>query len=143
MELEKGWVTMARESKAELEICEVVTKHLLPEEILREYTWGAKDSSSMAHFLFGAIGAALARQDQAGFYIGLTNKRIILVEVKGRSATGEVYSIPLADIKGLHYKRGASTGTLDIHLTADKLQLNFDRKPWYPRAQNMSKLMPI
>lgn len=143
MELEKGWVTMARESKAELEICEVVTKHLLPEEILREYTWGVKDSSSMAHFLFGAIGAALARRDQPGFFVGLTNKRIILVEVKGRSATGEVYSIPLADIKGLHYNRGASTGTLDIHLTADKLQLNFDSKPWYPRAQNMSKLMPI
>jgi Bacterial PH domain len=143
MELQKGWVTMARESKAELEICEVITKCLLPDEILREYTWGVKDSSSMARFLFGAIGAALARQDQPGFYIGLTNKRVILVEVKGRTTTGDVYSIPLGDIKGLHYNRGAYTGTLDIHLTADKFQLNFDSKPWYPRAQNMSKLMPI
>ncbi len=134
---------MARESKAELEICEVVTKHLRPDEILREYTWGIKDFSAAARFLFGAIGAALARRDQPGFYVGLTNKRIILVEVKGRSATGEVYSIPLSDIKGLHYKRGASTGTLDIHLTADTLQLSFDSKPWYPRAQNMSKLMPL
>ena len=46
-------------------------------------------------------------------------------------------------VKGFRYKRGAYRGTLDIHLTADKLQLNFDSKPWYPRAQNMSKLMPI
>jgi hypothetical protein len=134
---------MARESKAELEICNLVTKHLRPDEILREYTWGLKESSAAAYFFFGAIGSALARRDQAGFLLGLTNKRLILVEVKGKATTGEVYSIPLTDIKGFHYRRGAYRGTLDIHLTADKLQLNFDSKPWYPRAQNMSKLMPV
>ena len=134
---------MARESKAELEVHELITKHLAPNETLREYTWGAKNSTSVAFFFFGVIGAALAKRDQPGFFVGLTDKRIILVEVKGRTPTGNVYDVPLSDIKGFKYNRGPYSGTLNIHLTADTLQLNFDSKPWYPRAQNMSKIMPL
>jgi len=134
---------MARESKVEIAVRESITKHLAPNEILREFTWGAKESGSMAFFFFGHLGAALANHDQPGFLIGLTDKRIILVEVRGKTPTGEVHNISLNDIKGFSYKRGPYSGTLNMHLTADTFQLNFDSRPWYPRAQNISKLMPL
>lgn len=134
---------MARESVAEIQVRESIAGHMGPDETLREYTWGARDSSSVAYFFFGAIGAALARRDQPGFYIGLTDKRLILVEVRGKVPTGEVYSILTNDIKGLNYKRGPYSGTLNVHLSADALALHFDKKPWYPRAQNMAKIMPL
>ena len=134
---------MAREGKAEVEVRNLITRHLVPNETLREYTWGAKDSSSMAYFFFGHIGAALARRDQPGFIMGLTDKRLILIEVKGKLPTGAVYGISIGDIRGMSYKRGPYSGTLNIHLSADTLALNFDSKPWYPRAQSMSKIMPL
>ena len=134
---------MARESKVEVAVRESITSHLAPEETLREFTWGAKDSNSVAYFFFGYLGTALASRDQFGYYIGLTDKRIILVKTKGSTPTGETYSISTSDIKGISYKKGLSSGTLSIHLSADALTLHFDKRPWYPRAQKMSKLMPL
>jgi hypothetical protein len=134
---------MARESKAEFDIRETITRHLSPGETLREFTWGAKNSNSVAFFFFGYIGAALARQDQPGYFIGLTDKRLILIETRGKTPTGGIYNIPVADIVGINYNRGPYSGTLNVHLTTDTLALNFDSRPWYPRAQNMAKLMPI
>jgi len=134
---------MARESKSETEVRNSITNHLAPNEALREFTWGAKNSTSVAIFFFGHLAAALAKYDQPGFFIGLTEKRLILVEVKGKTPTGAVHNISTADIKGISYKRGAYSGTLNVHLSADTLALNFDSRPWYPRAQNMSKIMPL
>jgi hypothetical protein len=134
---------MAHESKAEREVRESIAMHLAPAETLREFTWGAKNSTSVAFFFFGFLGAALAKRNQPGFFIGLTDKRVILVEVKGKTSTGDVHNISLSDIKGFRYNRGPYSGTLNIHLTADTLQLNFDSKPWYPRAQNMAQMMPL
>jgi hypothetical protein len=134
---------MARESKAELQVRQLITNQLAPNETLREFTWGAKDSTSVAYFFFGFIGAALARRDQPGFLLGLTDKRLILIEVRGKTPTGEVHHISTGDIKGISYRRGPYSGTLNIHLSADMLALNFDSRPWYPRAQNMSKIMPL
>ena len=57
---------MARESKAEVAVRESITNLLSPDETLREYTWGARDSNSVAYFFFGAIGAAVASRDQLG-----------------------------------------------------------------------------
>lgn len=134
---------MARESKVEVAVRESITSHLHPNEILHEFTWGARESNSVAYFFFGAIGTALAKRDQLGYYIGLTDKRAILVKTKGNIPTGEVVSISTDDIKGISYKRGLSSGILSIHLSADTLTLHFDNKPWYPRAQKMAKLLPL
>jgi hypothetical protein len=140
----KGWDDMARESKVETEVRESITKHLTPNESLQEYSWGTQEASmSAVYFLFGAIGAALARQDQTGFHIGLTDKRLILVEVKGKIPTGEVHSISRGDIKGLQYRSSGSSGNLNVHLSADILRLIFDRRPWWSRAKDMAKLMPL
>ena len=58
---------MARESKVEIEVRESITSHLAPNETLREFSWGTTERSiSAAYFLFGALGAALAGQDQRG-----------------------------------------------------------------------------
>jgi len=134
---------MARESKAEAAVQESITSHLHPNETLQEYTWGARDSNSVAYFFFGAIGTALAKRDQLGYYIGLTDRRVILVKTKGNVPTGEVLSISTSDIKGISYKKGLSSGALSIHLSADTLILHFDNRPWYPRAQKMAKLLPL
>jgi|APDOM4702015118_1054815.scaffolds.fasta_scaffold63471_2 hypothetical protein len=134
---------MARESKAEIEVQETITSQLAPDERLREFTWGTKNSTSVAFFFFGYLGAAIARQDQPGYYIGLTNRRMILIETRGKKTTGEIYSVPVGDIKGMSYKRGPYSGTLNVHLTADTLALSFDSRPWFPRAQNMAKVMPL
>lgn len=135
---------MARESKKEIEIREEVTRHLAPGETLREFSWGTKEGTmSAAYFLFGILGAALAGQNKLGYFIGLTDKRFILVEVNGQTPTGEVLSISISDIKGLKYGSSGSTGNLKIHLSADVLQLLFDKRPWWGRAKNMAKLMPL
>jgi hypothetical protein len=135
---------MARESKAEVEVRESITKYLKPNETLCEFSWGTKEESlSAIYFLFGAIGAALARSDQTSFFIGLTDKRLILVEVKGKTPTGEVYSIATTDIRGLLYRSAGYTGNLNVHLTADILKLVFDRRPWWARAKNMAKMLPL
>jgi len=135
---------MARESKAEIEVRESITGLLAPEESLREFTRGSTERSiSAAYFLFGALGAALLGQNQPGFFIGLTDKRLILMEVKGKTPTGEVHSISIGDIKGLQYRSGGTTGILNVHLSADILQLVFDKRPWWPRAKNMAKFMPL
>ena len=135
---------MARESKAETEVRESITKHLTPNESLHEFSWGVQETSlSAAYFLFGAIGAALARQDQTGFFVGLTDKRLILVEVKGKIPTGKVHSIPCSDIRGLQYRSTGSAGNLKVHLSADILPLIFDRRPWWSRAKNMAAIMPL
>lgn len=139
----EGLDNMTRESKAELEVRQWIVNQLAPNEALREFTWGARNSTSIPYFLFGYLGAELARRDQPGFFIGLTDRRLILLEVKGKVPTGSIHHIPTADIKGISYRRGPYSGTLNIHLSADTLELNFDRKPWYPRAQNMSRLMPF
>ncbi len=135
---------MARESKVEIEVRESITKQLIPNETLREFSWGTQEASmSAAYFLFGVIGAALARQDQKGFHIGLSDRRLILVEVKGKMPTGEVHSISISDIKGLQYRNSGSSGNLNVHLSADILRLIFDRRPWWSRAKNMAALMPL
>ena len=141
---EAGEDKMARESKAEIKVRESITNQLTPNEKLREFTWGKTEGSiSAAYFLFGALGAALAGQNQPGFFIGLTDKRLILMEVKGKTPTGEVHNISISDIKGLQYHRGVTAGNLSVHLSADILQLIFDAKPWWPRAKNMAKFMPL
>lgn len=134
---------MARESKAEREVRESITGRLDPGETLREFTRGGTQSTSAAWFFFGVIGAALARRNQLGYFVGLTDKRLILLEVKGKMLTGNVQSIPVTDIRGLHYSKGLYSGSLNIHLAADVMKLNFDNRPWYPRAQQMAKLMPL
>ena len=135
---------MARESKAEIEVRESITSHLAPDETLREFTRGTTEGSiSAAYFLFGALGAFFTGQNQPGFFIGLTDKRLILVEVKGKTPTGEVHSISTSDIKGLQYRSSGTTGNLGVHLSADILQLIFDKRPWWPRAKNMANFMPL
>jgi len=134
---------MARESNAEREVRESLTTRLEPGETLREFTRGGTQSTSAVWFFFGAIGAAIARRNQMGYFIGLTNKRLILLEVKGKTLTGNVQAIPVTDIKGLHYSKGLYSGSLNIHLAADIMKLNFDSRPWFPRAQQMAKLMPL
>jgi hypothetical protein len=134
---------MARESKTETQVRETITKYLNPNEILCEYTLGTtEESTSTAYFLFGTLGAALTGQNQPGFLIGLTDKRLILVDVKGKTPTGKVYNIPMSDIKGLKYRSSGVSGKLHVTLTADVLQLVFDKRPWWPRAKNMAKIMP-
>jgi hypothetical protein len=135
---------MAHESKLETEVRESISKLLAPNETLREYTWGATEGSmSAAYFLFGALGAALTGQKQPGFFIGLSDRRLILMEVKGKLPTGEVHSISIGDIKGLQYRSSGTAGNLKVHLSADILNMIFDRRPWWGRARNMAKLMPL
>ena len=135
---------MARESKAEISVRESITNHLTPNETLREFSWGSTEKSiSAAYFLFGALGAALAGQDQRGYFVGLSDKRLILVEVKGKTPTGEVHSILVGDIKGLQYRSSGATGSLNVHLSADILQLVFDKRPWWSRAKNMATIIPL
>ena len=135
---------MARESKAEVKVREEITRHLAQDETLREFSWGSKEGTmSAAYFFFGILGAALAGKNNPAYYIGLTDKRFILVEVNGQIPTGEVLSISISDIKGLKYGSSGSTGNLKIHLSADVLQLLFDKRPWWGRAKNMAKLMPL
>jgi hypothetical protein len=135
---------MARESKVETEVRESISKHLAPNETLREFTWGTKEESiSAAYFWFGALGASLARENQTGFFIALTDKRLILIEVNGKIPTGEVYSISTGDIKGLQYRNRGTTGNLNVHLSADVLHLTLERRPWWKRAKDMARLMPL
>ena len=135
---------MAHESKVEIEVRDSISSHLAPNESLREYTLGTTEGSMSAmYFLFGAIGAALTGQNQPGFFIGLSDKRLILVEVKGKKPTGEVHSISIGDIKGLQYRTSGTAGYLKVHLSADILDLIFDKRPWWGRAKNMAKLMPL
>jgi len=133
---------MAKESKAEREVREALTAHLEPGETLREFSRGGKQSTSAAWFFFGAIGAAIARGSQPGYMIGLTDKRLILVDVKGAKPTGPIQCLPLSDIKSMKFKRGLYSGNLEIELAADKMKLSFDSRPWFPRAINMAKMMP-
>ena len=112
---------MARESKTEIEVHDAIARHLAPGETLREFTWGATEASiSAAYFLFGALGAALTGQNQPGFFIGLTDKRLILMEVKGKTPTGEVHSISTSDIKGLQYRSGGTTGNLNYYIHVNR-----------------------
>lgn len=135
---------MARESKAETGVRESITKYLNANETLCEYSWGTKEESlSVIYFLFGALGAAFDRGNQTSFFVGLTDKRLILVEVKRKMPTGAVYNIAISDIKGLQYRSSGTTGNLNIHLSADILKLMFDRRPWWSRAKNMAKIMPL
>lgn len=135
---------MARESKTEIEVRDAIARHLLPNETLREFSRGTTEGSiSAAYFLFGALGAALTGQNQLGFFVGLTDKRLILIEVKGKTPTGEVHSILTSDIKGLQYRSSGTTGNLNVHLSADILKLVFDKRPWWPRAKNMAIFLPL
>jgi hypothetical protein len=141
---EEGQVTMARESKSEIQVRESITKYLSPNETLCEFSWGTKEESlSLIYFFFGALGAAFDRGNQTSFFVGLTDKRLILVEVKRKIPTGAVYNIAISDIKGLQYRSSGTTGNLNIHLSADILKLMFDRRPWWSRAKNMAKIMPL
>jgi hypothetical protein len=134
---------MAQESKKEQQVREAIEVHLEPGETLRHFTWGGTKSTSAAWFLFGIIGAALAKRGQKSFFVGLTDRRLVLVEVQGQTPADEVQSIPLEDVKGLEYKRGLYSGSLNIHLSADKMALHFDSRPWFPRAQQMAKMLPL
>lgn len=134
---------MAREGKAERQVREAIEAHLEPGEILQHFTWGGTKSTSAAWFLFGAIGAALAKRGQQSFFIGLTDRRLLMLEVQGKTPTDVVQSIPLEDIKGLQYKRGPYSGSLHIHLPADTMVLHFDSRPWFPRAQQMAKMLSL
>ncbi|HKI54697.1 MAG TPA: hypothetical protein VJ987_11275 [Anaerolineales bacterium] len=135
---------MARESKDEIAVRESITGHLAPDESLREYSWGTTEGSmSVVYLLFGAIGALLTGQNRPGYFVGLTDKRVILIKVNGKTPTGEVYSIEIGDIKGLKYRSSGSAGNLRVHLSADTLILIFDKRPWWGRAKNMAKLMPL
>ena len=134
---------MARESKSERQARELITSQLAPGETLRHFTWGGTSSTSAAWLLFGVIGAILARRGQKSYFVGLTDQRIMLLSANGMKPTGEIHSIPLTDIKGLKYSRGLYSGALNIHLTADQFDVYVDSRPWYPRAQQMAKLLPL
>jgi hypothetical protein len=135
---------MARESKTEIEVRDAIARHLLPNETLREFSRGTTEGSiSAAYFLLGALGAALTGRNEPGYFIGLTDRRLILLEVKGNTPTGEVLGISISDIKGLQYRSSGTTGNLNVHLSHDTLQLVFDKRPWWPRAKNMAQIMPL
>lgn len=131
---------MARESVDEIAVRESLTGYLAPNESLREFSLGKTENSiSASYLMFGT----LAGQNQPGYFVGLTNNRLVLMEVKGKTPTGEVHSIAIGDIKGLQYRSSGTTGNLYVHLSADILQLLFDKRPWWPRAKNMAKIMPL
>ena len=134
---------MARESKKERQAREIIAAQLQPGETLRHFTWGGTNSTTAVWMLFGALGALIARGSQQGYFIGLTDQRLILVSAKGFKPTGEAHSIPLGDITGMKYNRGMYSGSLNIHLPADKIEIHFDSRPWYPLAQEMAKIMPL
>lgn len=135
---------MARKSKTEIEVRDAIASHLAPNETLREFTWGKTEGSiSTAYFLFGALGSAMTGRNEPGYFIGLTDRRLVLMEVKGNTPTGEVLSISIGDIKGLQYRSSGATGNLNVHLAADTLQLLFDKRPWWPRAKHMAQIMPL
>jgi|GEM_PF-4849913 len=135
---------MARESKLESDIRQSITRYLTPGEMLHEFSWGTTEGSiSAAAFWFGSLGAALAGQNDPSFLVGLTNRRLLLIEVKGRTPTGQVHSISTSDIKGLKYRSSGTTGNLNVHLSADILCLIFAKRPWWGRAKKMAKMMPL
>jgi len=135
---------MAHESKVETEVRDSIANHLASNETLREYTWGKTEGSiSAAYFLFGALGTALIGQNQPGFFVGLSDRRLILMEVKGKIPTGDIHSISIGDIKGLQYRSSGTAGNLNVHLSADILHLIFDKRPWWGRAKSMAQLMPL
>jgi hypothetical protein len=134
---------MARESKKETLAREIITQHLQPGETLQHFTWGGVGSSTALHMAFGLLGALIARNTQQSYFVGLTDRRLVLVKAKGFKPTSEAHSISLEDIKGMKYSRGLYSGVLKIQLVADKLEIHFDSRPWYPRAQAIAKLMPL
>ena len=136
---------MAGESKAEREVRKSIMTYLAPDETLREFTRVETKSLSIsvAYFFSLIIGEILAQRYQTGYFVGLTDKRLILVEFKGKTPTGNVQSIPLSDIKGLLYNRGLVVGNLEIHRTTETIKFDFEVSPWYQRAINMAKLLPL
>jgi len=94
------------------------------------------------------IGDAIATRGKKQYILGLTTRRLILVEVVKWSFLGEVkkvgasQAIALSAIGSIEYRRkGIFEGLLVIHLNGTEMTLVFERLPWVRRANEMVKTM--
>lgn len=86
-------------------------------------------------FTIGYINGLTARP----YYIGLTADRLILMPLKRRVPSGQVYSIRLEYIKSLKWS-GFTSPSLRIRLPKDNAILTFRRRDWRKRAKELTNL---
>jgi len=98
----------------------------------------------MGGIVGGVIGDSITGRGKKVFIVGLTDRRLILVEVSkwkffgGVKQTGDVQLVALADIKNVQYKKqGPFQGALTVETSVGKMTLAFEKLPVVTRATEM------
>ena len=103
--------------------------------------------------VFGGLSGGVATGASSGareFIVGLTDKRVLLVEVKqwgfdffaphgAVKQRGEVLFIAFNELKSVEYKRGLVNSTLVFNLPEKSVSFVFEKTPWISRAVELGK----
>jgi hypothetical protein len=128
--------------KAEEKARAVIQQVLDPGEMLIGVTRGnTKGPSGTTVFLFGWLGAAIARAGGKELYAGLTNRRMILTPVKQSVGDQSVQIIPREDINGLEVQGGMyGSSTMTTHTKNGDVVLHISTSQgWFRKAMALKK----
>ncbi len=111
-------------------------------EALQMVTYGyVGPGHANAMIFFGAMGDAIINAPRrTWYYVGLTDRHLILLQVKNREPTGVQQVLSRGDVRQIAYSRGALEPKLVITLPAEVMELRFEGYGWRDRAQAMDKI---
>jgi hypothetical protein len=111
-------------------------------EPLQMVTYGyVGPGRSGAIFLFGALGDAIINAPRRKwYYVGLTDRHLILLQVKNEKPTGVQQVLARSDVQQLEYAGGVFGPRLVVTLAAEKMELKVESYTWQERAKVLDKI---
>ncbi len=94
-----------------------------------------------AMLAFGALGDAIVNAPRrTWYYVGLTDRHLVLLQVKNQKPTGVQQVLGRGDVQQIAYSRGALEPKLVITLPVEVMELRFEGYGWRERAQALDKI---
>ena len=135
-----GWLEQWTTQRQEKQGNTILGPHVPAGESLKAFTYGyVGPGRTGAILLFGALGDAVINSWRRKFYyVGVTERYAILVQVKNNKPTGVQQVLGRSDVRQLEYSQKAFSGPLlTVQLPADTLELHIEGMGWLPRAKTL------
>jgi len=133
------WSSARQEAKARSLLAPLAP----PGETIQAFTFGyVGPGRTGAILLFGALGdAVINARRRKWYYIGLTERHLLLIQVSNNKPTGVQQVLARNDVRGLEFQSGAfKEPKLMIRLPVEEMQIRVEQYGWRGRAKTLDVL---
>ncbi len=136
------WLERVLSTRREKQATAMLSSAIPSGEALQMVTYGYLGPGRTGTMLaFGAMGDAIINAPRRKwYYVGLTNRHLILLQVKNKKTTGVQQVLSRSDVQQVAYSPGAFETKLVITLPAEVMELKVEGYGWRDRAKALGKM---